>query len=203
MSSQIKTLFIDVGGVILTNGWDRHSRELAAEKFHLDLKEMNDRHNLTFDTYEIGKITLQEYLDRVVFFERREFSHRQFLDFMFAQSLPYVEMIELISQLKRKYSLKVVVVSNEGRELADYRIKTFNLSAFVDFFISSCFVHFRKPDKDIYRIALEVSQASPNEILYIEDRGLFIDIAKELGICGIHHQDYTSTCHQLASFGLK
>jgi len=118
---------------------------LAAKKFNLDLEELNKRHTEVLDTYELGKITLEEFLNRVVFYEDRSFTPAQFRKFMFAQTKPYPKMIELIRQLKTRYGLKIVVVSNEGRELNEYRIHTFKLDGFVDFFISSCFVRCENP----------------------------------------------------------
>jgi len=201
-SSKITTLFLDIGGVLLTNGWDRASRNLAAGKFGLDLSEMDERHHLTFDTYEAGKLTLDEYLARVVFYKERSFTTAQFREFMFAQSKPYPEMITLIKELKARYKLRVAAVNNEGRELSIHRIKTFNLGSFIDCFISSSFVHFRKPDADIYRMALDVVQAAPAEILYIDDRAMFVDVARGLGINGIHHVDLPTTKKQMELFGL-
>jgi putative hydrolase of the HAD superfamily len=197
-----KALFLDIGGVLLTNGWDHKARELAARKFKLNLHEMNDRHRLTFDTYEVGKLSLKDYLGRVVFYRKRAFTMGQFRNFMFAQSKPYPEMIEMVRQLKMRYRLKIVVVSNEGRELTIHRIRKFRLDGFVDFFISSCFVHFRKPDVDIYKLALDVAQVRPAQIMYIEDRTMFVQVAESLGIPGIRHTDAKSTRSRLASFGL-
>ena len=112
----ITTLFLDIGGVLLTNGWDHHARKRAATNFKLELAEMEDRHHLTFDTYEEGKLTLEEYLSRVVFYESDRSPELSFGDFMFAQSKPYPEMIELVTQAQGRYGLKIVVVSNEARE---------------------------------------------------------------------------------------
>ena len=92
----ITTLFLDVGGVLLTNGWDHHARRRAAKNFKLPWTEMEDRHGLTFETHEEGKITFEEYLNRVVFYKKRPFTRAQFRRFMFAQSKPYPEMIELV-----------------------------------------------------------------------------------------------------------
>jgi len=199
----ITTLFLDLGGVLLTNGWDRNSRELAAKTFDLDRKEMDERHHLTFDTYEVGKLTLEEYLTRVVFYEKRTFTEQEFRTFMFAQSKAYSEMIDLVRTLKAQYKLKIAVVNNEGRELNDARIQLFKLNSFVDFFISSCFVHVRKPDQDIYRIALDIAQVPPEQVAYLDDRLMFVQVAETLGIRGIHHTDYTSTCDKLSALGLK
>ncbi|HKK46429.1 MAG TPA: HAD-IA family hydrolase [Balneolaceae bacterium] len=192
-SDKITTLFLDIGGVLLTNGWDRYSRRDAVEKFDLDYDELNERHHLTFDTYEEGKISLDEYLDRVVFYEDRAFTKEEFRDFMFEQSEAYPEMIQYIRNLKRANGLRVTVVSNEGRELNDYRISAFDLHEFVDAFISSSFVHYRKPDEDIFRMALDVSQVDPQKVVYIDDRRLFVQIAGDLGINGIHHKGLEST----------
>jgi putative hydrolase of the HAD superfamily len=199
----ITTLFVDIGGVLLSNGWDHNSREEAAKLFNLNSKEMESYHRLTFDTYEIGKLTLKEYLNTTVFYKKRAFTPHQFQKFMFSQSKPFQEMIDLISILKKQYKLKVIAVSNEGRELNAHRIHTFKLNSFIDCFVSSSFVHVKKPDKDIYRIALDLAQAEQKHILYIEDRPLFIQIAKELGIQGLLHTDYKTTCTTLASMGLS
>jgi putative hydrolase of the HAD superfamily len=198
----ITALFLDLGGVLLTNGWDRNSRQLAARTFGLDYKEMDDRHHLTFDTYEAGKLTLEQYLSRVIFYEKRTFSAQEFQDFMFAQSTSFPKMIELIRMLKVQHRLKIAVVNNEGRELNERRIQTFNLDSFVDFFISSCFVHVRKPDEDIYRIALDIAHVRPEQVAYLDDRLMFVQVAETLGIRGIHHTDYASTCDKLSSLGL-
>ncbi len=199
----VRALFLDIGGVLLTDGWNHHSRRRAAKRFDLDLPDMEERHHLTFDTYEVGKLTLDEYMRRVVFFQKRSFTPAEFQKFMFAQSQPFPEMIRFVCQLKARHKLKVAVVSNEGRELTLHRIKTFKLDGFVDFFISSCFVHFRKPDADIYRLALDVAQMPPEQVFYIEDRPLFVQVAKSLGIRGIRHLNHTDTAAALTTLGLS
>jgi FMN phosphatase YigB (HAD superfamily) len=198
----ISTLFVDIGGVLLTNGWDHLARKQAAKDFNLDWAEMEDRHQLNFATYEEGKLTLKEYLDRVVFYRKRLFTHAEFRRFMLLQSKSFPEMIGLVKCLKAIYGLKVIVVSNEARELNEYRIRKFKLCTFVDAFISSCFIHVRKPDAEIFRLALDISQASTRTSLYIDNTLMFVQIAEGLGMKGIHHMDYQSTCSKLASFGL-
>lgn len=199
----ITTLFLDIGGVLLTDGWDHHARRRAAEHFNLVWAETEARHQLAFGTYEEGKLTLEEYLNRTVFYEDRSFSREQFRDFMFAQSQPFPEMIELIARIKSRYGLKIAVVSNEARELNAHRIRTFKLDQVVDFFVSSCFVRFRKPDADIFRLALDIAQAPPEQIVYIENTAMFVEIAEGLGIRSILHTDYASTRAKLAAFGLQ
>jgi putative hydrolase of the HAD superfamily len=198
----ITTLFLDLGGVLLTNGWDRHARELAAQTFQLDRKEMDERHHLTFDTYESGKLTLDQYLSRVIFYEKRDFTRDQFRDFIFAQSKDFPQMIALVRQLKERYRLKLAVVNNEGRELNEHRIRAFRLGEFVDFFISSCIVHVRKPDEDIYRIALDIAHVAPACVAYLDDRQMFVQVAEGLGLHGIHHTGYDATVAKLAQLGL-
>jgi len=203
LQPRISTIFTDVGGVLLTNGWGRSGRKKAIEVFNLDPVETEERHHLTFDTYEVGKISLDEYLERVVFYTERNFSVSDFRGFMFEQSQPYPEMISLMQGLKEKYKLKIAVVNNEGRELNDYRIKKFKLDSFVDFFISSSFVHFRKPDADIFRVAIDIAQVSVSEIVYLDDRPLFVQVAESLGLKGIIHTSYESTTEELKSLGLE
>jgi putative hydrolase of the HAD superfamily len=202
MHSQITTLLVDIGGVLLTNGWDHNSRRHAAETFGLDYDEMSERHHLTFDTYEEGKLSLDEYLRRVVFYQDHSFSREEFKTFMYAQSKPYPDMIKLIHGLKTQYGLRVAAVSNEGRELTMYRVQQFELRTFVDFFVSSCFVHYRKPDEDMYRIALDISQAQTEQVIYIDDRAMFVEVARDLGLTGIVHSGYEATRTSLEGLGL-
>jgi len=202
-ATQITCLFLDIGGVLLTDGWDHHGRRRAAKAFKLNWSKMEEQHRLNFDTYEEGKLTLEEYLGRVVFYQKRPFTRAQFRCFMFAQSKPYPQMIELVRKLKVKYRLKIAVVSNEARELNAHRIKKFKLDGFVDAFISSCFVHLRKPDADIFRLALDVAQTPARQVVYIENTPMFVQIAEGLGIRSIRHTDYRSTCANLASLGLE
>jgi FMN phosphatase YigB (HAD superfamily) len=202
-SAPIKTLFVDIGGVLLTDGWDHLARRRAAKHFKLDWAEMEERHGLNFETHEEDKTTFNEYLDRVVFYEKRPFTRAEFRRFMFAQSIPYAGMIELVRNLKAKYGLKVIVVSNESRELNAHRISKFKLAGFVDAFISSCFVHLRKPDGGIFRLALDIAQTPARQIVYIENTPLFVQIAEDFGIRSILHTDYKSTCAKLAALGLN
>jgi putative hydrolase of the HAD superfamily len=199
----ITTLFLDIGGVLLTDGWNHHARRRAAKAFDLDFSEMEDRHRLTFGTYEEGKLTLKEYLGRVIFHQKRSFTPGQFWNFMADQSKSFPEMIDLVRELKVRHKLKIAVVSNEARELNSHRIRKFKLNEFVDFFVSSCFVHFRKPDGEIFRLALDIAQVPAQQIVYIENTPMFVQIAEGLGIRGILHTDHKSTRAKLASFGLE
>ena len=201
-ATAITCVFLDIGGVLLSDGWGHESRQLAAKTFRLNSKEIETRHNQIFDTYELGKLTIAEYLDWVVFYQKRPFTRARLQKFMFAQSTPYPPMIELFRRLKARYGLKIVVVSNEARELNAHRIRKFKLDEFVDAFVSSCYVHVRKPDADIFRLALDLAQVPAQRIVYVENTAMFVQIAEGLGIRSILHTDYRSTCAKLARLGL-
>jgi len=196
----IKTLFLDIGGVLLTNGWGHESREKAVKHFKLDGDEINERHHLTFDTYEEGKLTLHEYLQRVVFYEKRKFSENDFTKFILKQSIDYPDVINFFKETKKKYNLKIIAVSNEGREINDYRVKKFKLTELFDAFVSSSYVHLRKPDIDIFHMAGDISQTPPKHSLYIDDRLMFVQIAKTLGMHGIHYRGLDEFKTQLKKF---
>ena len=199
----ITCLFLDIGGVLLTDGFDHHARQRAAAHFDLDLADMEERHHLTFEPYEEGKVTLDDYLNRVIFCHKRPFTRAQFRQFLFAQSKPYTEMLNLFRTLKMQYGLKIVAVSNEARELNAFRIRKFKLDAIVDAFISSCFVHLRKPDADIFRLALDVAQVPARQIVFVDNTPMFVQIAERLGMGGILHVNYKTTRQKLTSFGLQ
>lgn len=197
-----KYLFTDLGGVLLTNGWDHSSRETAAEHFGLDPAELQRRHEAVFPNYEQGFNTLEEYLQFAVFYEPRTFSCDEFIEFMKEQSLPIPEMIEFVKTLKVKNRLRVVAVSNEGRELARYRIDAFDLGSFIDIFIVSAFVGRRKPYEDIYRLALEVTGAAKSDVVYIDDRQMLAQGAYAYGLDAIWHRSLESTREALCERGL-
>jgi len=199
----ITTLFVDVGGVLLTDGWDHLARKRAARHFKLNWAEMDQRHRLVFETHEEGKLSFEEYLGWVVFFEKRPFTRNQFREFMFAQSKPYTKMLGLVAQLKAQHGLKVVVISNESREVNAFRVRTFRLDRLVDTFISSCFVGMRKPDVEIFRLALDLAQAMPERSVFIDNTPMFVQVAQRMGIRSILHVDYQSTSTKLNSMGLQ
>jgi putative hydrolase of the HAD superfamily len=199
----ITCLFLDIGGVLLTDGWSHDAGKMAAKKFRMNLEELNKRHTEAIDIYEVGKLTLKEFLNWVVFYEKRSFTQNQFRKFIYEQSKSYPQMIALIRRLKLQYGLKIVVVSNEGREFNEFRIHKFKLDEFVDYFISSCYVGLRKPDADIFRVALDIVRVHPNQVIYIDNTPMFVQIAECLGIQSILQTDYKTTFAKLASFGLK
>ena len=194
---KIKALFLDIGGVLMTNGWDRHMREQAIKEFHLEKEEFETRHREWNPLLEIDSISLDEYLNEVVFWKTRNFTLQQFKDYMFAFSKPFPEMLRLMQTIKEKYQLEIAFVSNEGRELALHRIALANLKSLAEYFFMSCYVHIQKPDPLIYKLALDVSQYHPDEVFFIDDRQEMIDGAATLGIDGITHESLTVTEQKL------
>jgi putative hydrolase of the HAD superfamily len=186
---EIKTIFWDIGGVILTNGWDRGSRREAATAFNLDWEEFQDRHDLAFPAFDAGHTTLNEYLDRTLFYRPRPFTREEFTAFMFAQSKEYPETRAVLSEVARSGKYLVGSINNEPLELNQYRVEAFNLRRDFKVFFSSCYVHARKPEEMIFRIALEVTQQPPQECVFIDDRPLNLESPKRLGMHTIHHQN--------------
>jgi putative hydrolase of the HAD superfamily len=202
MSCGTRTLFVDIGGVLGTNGWDTDSRAESVKHFGLDAHDVDSRHRLMFELFETGKVSWNDYLDRVIFNEPRWFNREDFTDFVLSRSHPFPEMIDLVGEVKRRNKLTVAAVSNEGRELTEYRIGALGLCSIIDIFVCSCFVRLRKPDIDIFRLACDLSQAQPEDVLYIDDRAMFVEVAATLGIRGIVHKSVAETRAALARAGL-
>ena len=200
---KITTLFLDIGSVLLTNDWDTASRKLASKKFNIDYEDFAERHGYLSSLYEEGKMTLNDYLDKAIFYEERSFSKTDFKNFIFSQSEPIPKMIELFKNLKSKYKLKIVSLNNEGLELSRYRVETFKLNDLFDFFVTSCFVNMRKPDENIYKLAMNLAYSKCEESLFIDDRYFNVETAANLGINAFQHKDYKTTREELARYGLK
>ena len=193
-TGNLKVLFLDIGGVLLTNGWGHLSREKAAREFNIDYTEMNTLHEFIFNIYEIGSINLEQYLDRVVFNHPRDFTKEDFKSFMYAQSVELPGMLQWLIQWKKSgCGFRIISINNEGKELNDYRIKKFKLHQCFDAFISSCEVGMRKPDPGIFKLAMGVARVTPEECYYFDDRIMLSEAAGQLGINAFHHQGFESS----------
>jgi len=193
-TTNLKVLFLDIGGVLLSNGWGHESREKAAKEFYLDYIEINRLHEFIFNVYEIGSISLDEYLDTVIFNRPRRFTKQDFKSFMFAQSTELPGMLQWLVEWKKSgHSFRTISINNEGKELNDYRIKKFRLHRCFDAFVSSCDVGIRKPDPGIFKLAMGVVHASPEQCYYFDDRAMIVESAKGLGIQAFLHKDFETT----------
>jgi len=200
---RITTLFWDIGGVILTNGWDSRARREAAETFHLDWEEFQDRHDLSFPAFDSGNISLNEYLDRTLFYRSRGFTREEFTAFMFAQSKEYPESRAVLDAAARTGKYFIGAVNNEPLELNEYRIEAFRLRKDFQVFFSSCYRHARKPEEMIFRIALEVTQRPAPECVFIDDRLLNLENPRRLGMNTIHYQSAPQLRQELQTFGVE
>jgi putative hydrolase of the HAD superfamily len=188
-----KTIFLDVGGVLLTNGWDHPARKKTADHFELNFNEMDALHNFIFNVYEIGQITLDQYLDTVVFTQPRKFNHHEFKEYMFAQSEELPGMIPWLVTWKQETRHRVISINNEGKELNDHRVQKFNLRNCFDAFVSSCEVGMRKPDPGIFTLALGVAQSKPIDSIYFDDRPMLVAAAARIGIQAVLHENFEKT----------
>ncbi len=201
--AEITTLFWDIGGVILTNGWDRGSRRDAATTFKFDWDEFQDRHDLSFPAFDSGQITLNEYLDRTLFYRARSFSREEFTAFMFAQSKEYPESRAVLSATARTGKYFIGAINNEPLELNQYRIEAFRLRQEFFVFFSSCYVRSRKPEETIFRVALEVTQRAPEQCIFIDDRPLNLESPRRLGMTAIHFQNAEQLRSELRNHGVE
>jgi putative hydrolase of the HAD superfamily len=199
----ITSLFWDIGGVILTNGWDHQSRMEAVQTFGLDWEEFRERHDLSFPAFDAGQITLNQYLDRTLFYRPRPFTREEFTAFMFAQSREYPETRAVLSAVARAGKYFVASINNEPRELNDYRIEAFGLRRDLQAFFSSCYLNARKPEETIYRIALEVTQRPPETAVFIDDRALNLENPRRLGMHVVHHQTAEQLRNDLRALGIE
>jgi putative hydrolase of the HAD superfamily len=201
--AEITTLFWDIGGVILTNGWDRASRREAATTFQLDWEEFQDRHELSFPAFDAGHIRLNEYLDRTLFYRPRSFTREEFIAFMFAQSREFPESRAILSAAACTRKYFIGAINNEPFELNEYRIETFSLRRDFQVFFSSCYLGCRKPEENIFRIALDVTQRKPENCLFIDDRALNLESPRRLGMNAIHCQNAHQLRIDLKSYGVE
>ena len=199
----ISTIFFDIGGVLLTDGWGHDSRRAAAEKFGLDWEEYSDRHEKVGHAIETNRMSLEQYLDRAIFYRPREFSREEFRAFIFAQSQPKPESIAIVAQLADSKNHFLATINNEVLELNLYRLEHFGLRRYFPVFFSSCFLGLRKPDEAIYRLALQVTQEAPANCIFIDDREVNLECPRELGMNTILFRDAAQLRSELTEAGIE
>lgn len=200
---EIKALFWDVGGVLLTNAWDHTQRDQAIEKFQLERAEFAERHELVASSFERGKISLDEYLDRAVFYRVRPFTREDFKNYMYSLSLPDEASLTFAKGLAASGKYLMGTINNESRELNAYRIEKFGLRPIFRVFVSSCYVGLRKPEEGIYRLALDLTQQAPEECCFIDDRALNLEMAKRLGMHTIEMDGVEQLRRDLQKLGVE
>jgi putative hydrolase of the HAD superfamily len=188
--NKINVIFLDIGGVLLSDGWNHASRMQAVEKFGLATIPFQKDHAVAFPLFENGKLTLTQYLDAVIFNVPRSFSKEEFTDFMFSKSVQLPQFLPWLIDWKKKNNVKIFSINNEGKEFNDYRIKQFKLHDCFDAFISSCEVGFSKPDPSIFKLALGIAQEEAGNCMYFDDRAIHVAIAKQMGINAHVHQGF-------------
>ena len=199
----ISTIFFDLGGVLLTDGWGHDSRRAAAEKFGLDWEEYSDRHEKVGHAIETNRMSLEQYLDRTIFYRPRDFSREEFRAFIFAQSQPKPESIEIVTQLAGSKKYFLATINNEILELNVYRLEHFGLRRYFPIFFSSCFLGLRKPDEAIYRLVLQVTQQTPDQCIFIDDREVNLECPRELGMSTILFRDVERLRSELQQAGVS
>jgi putative hydrolase of the HAD superfamily len=200
--SEIHAIFWDVGGVLLSNAWDHTERAAALEHFHLDEKEFHSRHEMVVSSFERGKISLDEYLDRTVFYRNRPFARDEFRDYMYSLSQPMPEVLAFVRSLADSGKYFMGTINNESRELNMHRIEKFGLREIFRLFVSSCFVGLRKPESGIYRLAIEITQINPDQCCFIDDRALNLECAAKLGMRTIQMQTLEQLRGELGKLGV-
>jgi putative hydrolase of the HAD superfamily len=200
---KISAVFSDVGGVLLTNGWDRSARDKLVEQFGLEGEDFEDRHQRVGAGLDTGQLEIDPYLDRTIFYRPRSFPKQAVREFMFAQSKAIPGSLALVARLAQTRQVLLATLNNESRELNLYRIEKFGLRNYFTVFFSSCFLGVQKPDPQIYRLALDLSQRAPEECVFIDDRPVNLECARQLGIHTIQFLNAAQLEGDLRSLGVE
>jgi putative hydrolase of the HAD superfamily len=166
--------------VLLTNGWDRHARADAARQFQFDHADFEARHVRVVESFDSGGMSLDEYMHETLFFRGREFTREAFKEFMYAQSKPFPEVLQIAEMLSARRGCFMAALNNESLPLNRFRIERFHLRRYFRCFFSSCYLGVRKPDSRIYELALQVTQARPEDCVFIDDRPENLEPAQRL-----------------------
>lgn len=199
----VNTLFFDIGGVILTNGWDHIARQKAAEHFGIDYAEMNAKHKLIFEMFETNKISLDQYLAEIIFYKKRNFSKEDFFNFMKEQSKAHRENLAILEKLSTKKKYLLAAINNESLELNRFRIGKYGLAKYFKVFFSSAYVGMRKPDKKIFTMAVNILNKKPGECFFVDDRIENVTAAKAAGLYALHIERFIQLESALKSMKIR
>lgn len=200
--ASIPTLFFDIGGVLLTNAWDTASRRKAAETFGFDFNEFQTRHEMLKTAFETGRLSLEAYVRKAVFFRERSFTPLEFAAFMYDQSKPIGETLEWARALSRSGRCRLFTLNNESRELHEYRVRSFHLDTIFRGFLTSCYLGQAKPDEGIYQSALGIASCDRADAIFIDDRALNVEPALALGLNAVLYQGLDSLRQYLGDRGI-
>jgi putative hydrolase of the HAD superfamily len=200
--ARFRALYCDIGGVLGTNGWDGKLRKRITDHFGVDSDAIETRHHLMFDSYERGYMSFEGYLEYVFFNVPRPFTLEEVRTYTYNASAAWPDNIEFFGRVKCDNHLKLALISNEGRGITEHRVGKFGLRELADFMVISHYVHFRKPDVEMWRLALNLAQVTAEESIYIDDREIFADVAREMGFTALHHTSLEKTRSELKKLGL-
>ncbi len=199
----ITHLFFDVGGVLGSDAWDREQRARAIARFGLDAAEFEERHEEAVGALEAGAMTLDEYLEAVLFHRPRPFDRETFIAFMREQSVPHADAIALARELGAAGRYRLMTLNNESAELNTYRVRRFGLPGLFVAFVSSCWVGAVKPSRRIYQTALALAQVEPERAVFIDDRARNLEPARTLGMHTLLYRDAAALRSELAGLGVR
>ncbi|CAN5634210.1 HAD family phosphatase [soil metagenome] len=180
--TEITTVFCDVGGVLLTDGWGHQSRQLAAKHFNFDYEEFDKRHQPLAGDFDSGLLNAIDYLNQTLFYRPRAFNQSEFMEFMRSQSEPFLDRIEVIAEIAESKKYLMATINNESLDLNSYRINKFELYKYFSLFFSSCYMRCSKPQAPIYDNALCITQKTARECVFIDDREANLVVPKQLGM---------------------
>ncbi|MCI4323514.1 MAG: HAD family phosphatase [Thermoplasmata archaeon] len=200
--ARVALLLWDIGGVLLSNGWDRSARARASGHFGLDAADLEHRHQQVDAAFESGQLDTDGYLDSTVFYRPRDFTRDAFRQFMREQSAAIPSSLELARHLRERGEFVMAALNNESRELNEYRIATFQLGKIFHAFFSSCYTGRRKPEPDAYRFALQITQRDPAESVFLDDRPENVEAAQRLGLRTILVRDPERLSDELTRVGV-
>lgn len=199
----ITTVFFDLGGVCLSNGWDHEQRQVVARSLGIDYEAFDSRHRQVVDSLERGQLTLEEYLEWTMFYEPRPFTIEYVIGEMQQLSTPFGETLQLVRALREQGGCLLATINNESRELNEYRIERFGLRELFTAFFTSCYLNLLKPQPEHYRRAMQITQRRPDECLYVDDRPMNVEVARILGMHPIRFTDAAQLEADLRAAGVR
>jgi HAD superfamily hydrolase (TIGR01509 family) len=206
VSASIRTIFWDLGGVVLTNGWDPGQRKRVLSRLGVNLEAYEELHDRANYYWERGLLTAKDFFSQTVLLPNPK------LDLTFDMLWPQVcaaskvlhpECLDMLAELKQMGRYRIATLNNESRELNEYRLDAFKLRSLFDYFICSGYVHEMKPNLGIYKSAIDISGFAASSALFIDDKPENCAAAEAVGMHAIRFESPAQLCTALVEYGIQ
>ena len=198
-----EVIFFDIGGVLLHIHPDRMIKEIAIITNNSFNVVQNNFPESAHDAYERGKINDYEWFNlfKKSLPDSGGLSEKNFWKAWSMLLGEETDVIDILIKLKKSY--RIWLLSNTNPSHIKNEIENNNIfPQLVDGAVYSFDVGYRKPEKDIYKVASDLAEVDLKRCVFIDDLEDNIIGANNIGMQGIHYKNTPELKNNLKSLNI-